>query len=106
MIAGSPKKPLIGAEEIARLKRGALVVNAARGGWLDEGALAEALRSGQVGGAYLDVFAKEPYTGPLAELPNTVLTAHIGSYALECRIGMEVDAAQKVIDFFKAAAPQ
>jgi D-3-phosphoglycerate dehydrogenase len=56
-----------------------------------------------LGGAYLDVFAAEPYRGPLAELDNVVLTAHIGSYAQECRIGMEMEAAEKVIDFFRGA---
>jgi D-3-phosphoglycerate dehydrogenase len=99
-LSGSAKTALLGAKEFERMKPGALLVNAARGGWVDETALLEALRSGKLGGAYLDVFAAEPYKGPLAELDNIVLTAHIGSYALECRIGMEVEAAQKLIDFF------
>ena len=81
------------------MKRGAVIVNAARGGWIDEAALAEALRTGKLGGAFLDVFASEPYKGPLAELPNTVLTAHIGSYAFECRVEMEIDAANHAIGF-------
>ncbi len=100
-LSGSTKTALLGAPEFAKMKPGALLVNAARGGWVDETALLEALRSGKLGGAYLDVFAAEPYKGPLSELDNIVLTAHIGSYALECRIGMEVEAAQKVIDFFQ-----
>jgi D-3-phosphoglycerate dehydrogenase len=100
-LSGSTKTPLLGAAELAKMKPGALILNAARGGWIDETALLEALKSGRLGGAYLDVFAAEPYKGPLAGLDNVVLTAHIGSYALECRIGMEVDAAQKVIDFFQ-----
>jgi D-3-phosphoglycerate dehydrogenase len=100
-LGGSPKAPLIGADQLARMKPGALLVNAARGGWVDEAALVEALRANRLGGAYLDVFSKEPYQGPLAELPNTVLTPHIGSYALECRIGMEVDAVRHVVEFFQ-----
>jgi D-3-phosphoglycerate dehydrogenase len=100
-LSGSTKTALFGAKELAKMKPGAVLINAARGGWIDEAALLAALQSGRLGGAYLDVFAAEPYKGPLAELDNVVLTAHIGSYALECRIGMEVEAARKVIDFFK-----
>jgi D-3-phosphoglycerate dehydrogenase len=100
-LSGSPVSPMLGANELAMMKKGAVLVNTSRGGWVDEGALAGALTSGALGGAYLDVFAAEPYKGPLTESENTVLTAHIGSYALECRIGMELDAAQKVIDFFR-----
>jgi D-3-phosphoglycerate dehydrogenase len=103
-LAGSPKTPLIGAAELGRVKPGAVLVNVARGGWIDENALLEALQSGRLGGAYLDVFTAEPYKGPLAGLGNVVLTSHIGSYALECRIGMEVEAARKVIEFFRKGA--
>jgi D-3-phosphoglycerate dehydrogenase / 2-oxoglutarate reductase len=102
-LAGSPKTPMVGAKELAMMKPGAIVVNAARGGWVDEAALAEALQSGQLRGAYLDVFSAEPYKGPLTGLPNTVLTSHIGSYAVECRVQMEIDAVTQVIDFFQKA---
>ncbi len=100
-LSGSPKTPLLGEKELAVMKPGALLLNVARGGWVDEAALLAALGSGRLGGAYLDVFAVEPYKGPLAGAENVVLTSHIGSYALECRIGMEVDAARKVIEFFQ-----
>jgi D-3-phosphoglycerate dehydrogenase / 2-oxoglutarate reductase len=102
-LAGSPKAAILGAVELARMKPTAVLVNAARGGWIDEAALADALRDGKLGGAYLDVFSKEPYQGPLTRIPNTVLTAHIGSYALECRVQMEIDAVQQVIDYFQKA---
>jgi D-3-phosphoglycerate dehydrogenase len=100
-LAGSPKNPMLGEAQLAKMKAGAVLVNVARGGWIDENSLLAALQSGKLGGAYLDVFAAEPYKGPLAGLENVVLTSHIGSYALECRIGMEVDAAEKVIEFFR-----
>ena len=100
-LAGSPKAPLFAAAQLARMKAGAVLINVARGGWIDEDALLSALQSGRLGGAYLDVFAAEPYKGPLANSENVVLTSHIGSYALECRVGMEVEAARKVIEFFQ-----
>ncbi len=85
-----PKTPetlgLIGAEELATTKRGVILVNAARGGLVDEAALADALRSGQVGAAGLDVYATEPTTdSPLFELPNTVVTPHLGASTTEAQ---------------------
>ncbi|HEX5414243.1 MAG TPA: D-2-hydroxyacid dehydrogenase [Chloroflexota bacterium] len=69
---------MVGAEELARLKRGAYLVNIARGGILDENALVTALRSGQLSGAALDVFAEEPLppTSSLWTCPNVVLSPH------------------------------
>ena len=68
----------VGAEAFSRMKLGERIVNAARGELLDEAALEEALRSGHVAGAALDVFSAEPYSGPLLELDNVVATPHIG----------------------------
>jgi D-3-phosphoglycerate dehydrogenase len=85
-----PKTPetvgLIGAEQLAMTKRGVILVNAARGGLVDEAALAEALKSGQVGAAGIDVYAKEPTTdSPLFGLPNTVVTPHLGASTTEAQ---------------------
>ncbi len=85
-----PKTPetlgLIGAAELATTKRGVIVVNAARGGLVDEAALADALRSGQVGAAGIDVFATEPTTdSPLFGLPTTVVTPHLGASTAEAQ---------------------
>ncbi len=89
---------VLDAARIASMKEGAWLINAARGGLVDEDALADALRSGRLSGAALDVFAKEPYAGPLAELPTAVLTPHIGSYARESRIQMEIDTVRNLLD--------
>ena len=85
-----PKTPetlgLIGAEQLAMTKRGVIVVNAARGGLVDEAALADALRSGQVGAAGIDVYATEPTTdSPLFGLPTTVVTPHLGASTTEAQ---------------------
>ena len=85
-----PKTPetvgLIGADELATTKRGVIIVNAARGGLVDEAALADALKSGQVAAAGLDVYATEPCTdSPLFGLPNTVVTPHLGASTTEAQ---------------------
>ena len=79
-----PKTPetlgLIGKDQLALTKPGVLIVNAARGGLVDEDALAEAVRSGHVGGAGIDVYVTEPTTSsPLFELPQVVVTPHLGA---------------------------
>ena len=77
---------LIGKELLARAKPGLRLVNTARGGIVDEEALAEALRSGVIGGAALDVFASEPCTSsPLFELPNVVVTPHLAASTQEAQ---------------------
>lgn len=94
---------LLGRDELGRMKPGAVLVNTARGGLVDEEALYEALADGRLAGAYLDTFEKEPYGGALAELPNVVLTPHIGSYAAECRVRMETEAVENLLRYFEEA---
>ncbi len=93
---------LIGADEIALLKPTAMLVNTARGGLVDEAALVEFLRANEAAFAYLDCFASEPYSGPLTELDNTLLTAHIGSYAREGRERMEAEAVENLLSALQA----
>ncbi|HWM88464.1 MAG TPA: phosphoglycerate dehydrogenase [Kofleriaceae bacterium] len=88
---------LIGARELAAMREDAVLINASRGGLVDEEALAEHLRAHPAAVAYLDCFEKEPYTGPLRDLPNAVLTAHIGSYARESRERMEREAVENLL---------
>lgn len=88
---------LLNRARLAQMKVGAYVVNCARGGLVDEDALFNLLQSGHLAGAYLDTFEREPYSGPLTTLDNVVLTPHIGSYAAECRIRMEVEAVENLL---------
>lgn len=90
-------KPIITDEEIKLLKTGALVINVSRGGVVDEHALHLALKSGKISGAALDVFEKEPYEGDFQLLDNVILTPHIGSYAKEGKLQMEIDAVKNLI---------
>jgi D-3-phosphoglycerate dehydrogenase len=90
---------LIGAPEIARMKAGAFLLNVARGGILDEAAVADALHSGHLGGAGIDVFDHEPPVGsPLLAAPNTVLTPHLGASTAEAQVLVAEEVAAQIID--------
>ncbi|PJB69222.1 MAG: hydroxyacid dehydrogenase [Alphaproteobacteria bacterium CG_4_9_14_3_um_filter_47_13] len=88
---------LIDRKALAKMKRGSILVNTARGGLVDEQALAEALQSGHLAGASLDVYAQEPYQGILTDIENITLTAHVGSYAQEARTEQEALAARNML---------
>jgi (S)-sulfolactate dehydrogenase len=85
---------------LSRMKRGAILVNTARGGIVDEAALAELLRFGRIGGAAIDVFAQEPLPSrsPLAGAPNTLLTPHVAGLTVESNRRVSTLVAQKVAD--------
>lgn len=88
---------LMGKEALAKVKRGVRIVNAARGGILDEDALAEAIRDGRVAGAGLDVYSHEPLTeSPLFDLDGVVMTPHLGASTAEAQDKAGADVAQAV----------
>ena len=88
---------LIGEEEFKCMKDGAIIINTSRGGVVDESALYGNLKNGHLAGAALDVFEEEPYSGPLKELGNIILTPHIGSYARDTRVEMEGQAVENLL---------
>jgi len=90
---------LLDAKAIASMKPGAIVLNVARGGIVDEAALADALRSGHLGGAGIDVFVDEPPTGsPLLDAPNAVLTPHLGASTAEAQVAVAEEVADQILD--------
>ena len=96
----------IGPRELALMKASAVLVNTGRGPLVDEAALAEALRTGRIAAAGLDVFEREPGVLPeLLTLENVVLTPHVGSGTLETRSRMAEIAARCLLDMMRGACP-
>jgi D-3-phosphoglycerate dehydrogenase len=92
-------KHLIGRDALARMKPGAILLNVARGGVIDEAAVAEALRDGRLAGAGIDVFETEPPKDtPLLDAPNTLLTPHLGASTAEAQVLVSEEVAAQVID--------
>lgn len=100
----------IGKEEFLLMKSGAILINTARGGIVDEVALEQALASGKLGGVGLDVFSEEPYRPKSDSLftrhPNVILTAHMGSCTKEGRYLMEYGAAESIVDLIGGKTPK
>lgn len=92
---------LVGAGELAVMRRDALLINTCRGGVVDEAALATALRAGRLGGAAVDTFSHEPYDGELVGVETCLMTPHMGSMAADCRLRMEQGAAQNAVAFLR-----
>ena len=93
---------LIGAAAIKKMKKGIRIVNCARGGIIDEAALLEALNSGHVAGAALDVFASEPPAkdDPLVAHPKVVATPHLGASTGEAQLNVAIAVAEQIRDYF------
>jgi D-3-phosphoglycerate dehydrogenase len=92
---------LVNAAAIAKMKKGVRLVNCARGGIIDEQALADAIKAGHVAGAALDVFVKEPPPAdhPLLQLPQVIVTPHLGASTSEAQINVAVAIAEQVSKF-------
>ena len=96
---------ILSAENIAKTKKGVRIINCARGGLVDEEALAEAIKSGHVAGAAFDVFAVEPATdSPLFNLPNVVCTPHLGAATTEAQENVALQVAEQMSDYLLTGA--
>jgi D-3-phosphoglycerate dehydrogenase len=97
---------LINAESLATMKPGAVILNCARGGIIDETALYEALKNGKLGGAGLDVYEVEPpKENPLRELQNVILTPHLGASTEEAQVEVALDVARQIVDVLEGRSP-
>lgn len=97
----SKTRNLIGASELGLMKKDAALINTARGGIVDEEALQAALQGNVIRAAALDVFEREPYQGPLTGLDNVILTQHMGSCTVDCRLRMEREAVEEAVRFLQ-----
>ncbi|RYH04063.1 phosphoglycerate dehydrogenase [Salipiger sp. IMCC34102] len=96
---------ILSKEAIAKLKPGVRIVNCARGGLVDEAALAEAIKDGRVAGAAFDVFAEEPATNsPLFNLKNVVVTPHLGAATTEAQENVALQVAEQMSDYLLTGA--
>ncbi|MCP4689177.1 MAG: hypothetical protein GY859_14075, partial [Desulfobacterales bacterium] len=97
---------LIGREELKKMKPSAFLINTARGPVVDEKALIEALESGEIAGAGLDVYENEPQLAPgLTDLENAVLLPHVGSATIETRTAMASMAARNLLAGLRGEKP-
>ena len=100
MPLSADNKYIIGEDELKKVKKGVRIINCARGGLIDETALAKAIQAGHVAGAALDVFESEPpKNGALLGLPQVIATPHLGASTEEAQIAVSVDVAQSIVDF-------
>ncbi|MCG8444511.1 MAG: phosphoglycerate dehydrogenase [Hyphomicrobiales bacterium] len=96
---------IISADALSRMKKGVRIINCARGGLIDEAALKEALETGHVAGAALDVFAEEPATdNPLFGVPNLICTPHLGAATTEAQENVALQVAEQMCDYLISGA--
>lgn len=94
-------KNLVDKKRLLSMKPDAAIINTSRGGIINEQDLFEVMQGGHLSCAAIDVFEREPYTGPLQQIENCILTAHMGSMSVDCRTRMEIEATEEAIRFLK-----
>jgi D-3-phosphoglycerate dehydrogenase / 2-oxoglutarate reductase len=94
-------KNMVGYKELKKMKPDACIINASRGGIINEVDLERALSEGHLSGAAIDVFENEPYAGSLSKIERCLLTSHMGSMSVDCRTKMEIEATEEVVRFFQ-----
>jgi D-3-phosphoglycerate dehydrogenase len=98
---------MLGAAQFAQMRRGVRILNCARGGIVDEAALQQALGSGQVAGAALDVFSQEPpVDSPFAGDPRVVMTPHLGASTREAQVNVALDVADQILAVLAGRPPR
>ena len=99
---------VIAAAELRRMKPGARLVNVARGGIIDEDALAAAIAGGHIAGAAIDVFTQEPPPPdhPLLQLPQVVVTPHLGASTREAQVNVAFDVADQIVEYLEGGTPR
>ena len=102
----SETRRIIGADAFAKMKKGARIINCARGGLIDEEALYEAVTTGRIGGAALDVFEQEPPPAdyPLLKLEEVIATPHLGASTMEAQEGVALTVAEQMRDYLLTGA--
>lgn len=94
-------KDMICDDAMRKMKRSVRIINTARGGIVNEVDLASALKHSSIGGAAIDVFCQEPYSGPLSRFDSCLLTSHMGSMSVDCRTRMEIEATEEAIRYLR-----
>ena len=101
-------RSVIGATELRRMRAGARLINVARGGIIDETALADAIRDGHIAGAAIDVWTTEPPPAdhPLLQLPQVVATPHLGASTREAQVNVAFDVADQIVEYLRGGSPR
>ena len=92
---------MISREQLMMMKPDALLINTSRGGIVNETDLHEVMCADHLGGAAIDVFQEEPYSGPLKDIDRCLLTCHMGSMSVDCRSRMEVEATEEAVRYLR-----